>query len=369
MLWSNTYRRPVSDILNVQREIAGAIAGTIEATLTDKEREDLGTTREIDPAAYRATLIGWNLVNKVDETNLREAIKKFQRAIDIDPTYAEGYVGLAQAHLLNTVFGWASFQDAEPLIRRAVNEALNLDDRHSRAHTVRGALAMMHDWDWEAAERDLDQALAINPNNAEAHLWFSPLYTILGRPEAGVEAARLSVELDPLNGYHHLNYGWTLVYTHRFEEAREVLQATKSLHPGIAAWAHNHLGLLAMAEGNFDQACVECDEAFALLEGAAEHVIWACCGRAFALNGRTEEARDLLDRMVTQAEQRYVDPMSLALLYEGLGDIDQTIAMIRKAQDEKSPQVFMMSLESWSDALLDDPRFAELMERMNYPEL
>jgi TolB-like protein len=367
ILWSNIYRRPVSDILNVQNEIAGAIARAIQVALTDQESTQLSTSREIDPEAFKATLIGWNQVNKVTKTSLIEAIQQFQRAIDIDPTYAEGYAGLAMAHWYKVLGGWSSFQETYPLIQAAVKRTLEIDGGHSTGNTVQGILLKAYDWDWEAAEQAFDRALAANPNNAETYLWLSPLYTVTGQKEAAVSAARRTVELDPLNGFYHVNLGWVLMYNQQYSEAHDVLQATIRLHPGSATWAHNHLALLASFQGNLDEACEECDEAFSLLGENEDHLVWAVCGGIIAQNGRYDEAKALADSMTAQAERRYVDPFSLAIIHDGLGEIDLAINMLKRAQDEKSPAAFGLNIENWTDALKADPRFDELMKRMNYP--
>jgi serine/threonine-protein kinase len=367
MLWSDTYRRPVSDILKVQNEIAEAIAEAVEVVLSDQESAELKEAREIDPEAYKAILSGWSLLNKLDEASINESILQFQSAIDIDPTFAEGYVGLARAYLWKALFGWSSFQEAQPLIQAGVDQALRIDDRDWKALTIRGSMLQFYHWDWEGAEQSYSRALAANPNYSEAQWWLASLLTIMGERKEAVAAAKRSVELDPLNGYNHLNLGWTLYFNGRPDEARSVLQATRRLHPYLAMWASNHLAFVAAGQGDLDEACKECDEAFRLMEGQEEHIIWAVCGGIYAHNGRRDEAQALADSMTAHAKRRFVDPFSLALIHDGLGDLDQAIAMLKKAQDEKSPQVWGMNIENWSPELQADPRFDELMQRMNYP--
>jgi len=367
MIWSDTYRRDVRDMLNVQGEIASAIARKIEVALTPEESAHLARRREVDPEAYKAVLLGWHSLNEASRSSVGNAVVQFQRAIDLDPTYAEAYAGLSIVHSWRALASHGYPQEEFPLARAAALRSLELDDGQAAGHVALAHILEDYDWDWAGTEREYRQAIALNPSSADAHTSLASFLIVMGRHEEGLTAARRAVELDPLSFFVKLNLGWCQVYARQFKEAIHVLRAMQRLDPEPDYWVHNHLAWCYMMKGMGAQACAEGEEAFRLA-GTTEQVIMSTCARVFGLFGRQDEARAIIAQLEGLAEQQYVDPYNLAFAYDGLGDIDRAVSLLEQGYAEKSPSIYSVRIEFWTDALRADPRFQDIVRRMNYPE-
>jgi len=367
MVWSDTYRRPVKDVLNVQGSIANAIASKIEVALTPEEQAQLTRSREVDPAVYKAVLLGWNAVHKLSQASLSEAAGQFQRAIDLDPTYAEAYAGLSSAHACRALAGYGSPQEEFPLARAAAQRSLELDADLAAGHLALAEVLMEYDWDWAGAEREYRRALALDSSNADAHTYFASFLIAMGRDDEGLTAARQAVDIDPLNGLANLNLAWCLILSRRFDEAIDVLHTTQRRFPEIGFWAHNHLAWCYMMKGMGTQACAEGTEALRLVDND-EQVVMSTCARVYGLFGRKDEALVIIGRMEGLAKQQYVDPYCLAFAYDGLGDTDQAVDLLEHGFTGKSPSMYTINIELWTDALKADPRFQDIVRRLKFPE-
>jgi TolB-like protein/Tfp pilus assembly protein PilF/predicted Ser/Thr protein kinase len=365
LIWSNTYRQPLREVQQVQGRIATDIAGQLDAPVTPAERSQLTVTSQIDPEAYKSVLIGWNEVAQLDPESVRDAIAAFRKAIDIDPTYAEAYAGLAGAHYWRAIAGYGSPHEEFPLSRAAASKAIAMDERNAHGHAELANVLLSYDWDWDGAGREFRRALELNPSNATFHADIAGFLTAMRQQDEAVAEARRAVELDPLTGYWRIMLAWTLFYNDRAHEAIDVLETTLRLYPELAGWAYNHLALSHLKLGQGEAACAAYDSA--LVHSPDEPVLIAGSAHVYGRFGRTADARRMIAELESKQAEGYVDPWCFAFAYDGLGDIDRAATWLETCHEERSPSIWGMNFEVWTDEFKADPRYQAVLAKMNYP--
>ena len=363
-LWAETYDRDLRDILALQSEVARTVAQQIKVTLTRQEQTRLAATHPVNPGAHDAYLKGRYYLNKWTEEGFKKGIEHFQQAIDLDPTYAPAYAGLADCYSLVAGFGLRPPKDAFPLAKAAARKALELDETLAEAHAALGQIKFQFDWDWFGAEQELKRAVELNPSSSNAHLNYNVYLAVMGRSDESIAEARRALDLDPLTPTLSLQLGWILYYARRHDESIAQLRKTLELAPKLA-WANTELGWNYAEKRMYPEAVAECQKAIEQLP--EEQVTLGSCGRVYGLAGKRSEALDLLAKLKRMSEQRYVDPYNIAWLCDGLKDNNLTMEWLERAYKEHSASLFGLKMEIFSDSLRSDPRFQDLLRRMNFP--
>src|ERR1700687_5602590 len=197
-IWGDQYHRKVSDILAVQEEISEVISAKLKVQLTREEKDRLGKRYTENVEAYRFYLKGRYHWNKFHPSSLRRTIEYFEQAIEIDPTYALAYAGLADSYYrLSNVY--APTRDAMPKAKAAAMKALEIDETVSEAHAALGLIRMFYEWDWLGAREEFARAIEINPNNATAHKRFGLYFNLFERFEEAMQELGLAFAMDPLS--------------------------------------------------------------------------------------------------------------------------------------------------------------------------
>ncbi len=199
-LWAETFERNSSDVLALQAELASAIASAINVRLTPGEQSRLSAAPTVDPGAHDAYLKGRFFFNRPSDENLQKAIVQFNEAIKLSPNFAPAYSGLSDAYT------WAAYNegfirasDAKPLAKAAAERAVQLDSLSAEAHTSLGVYLAWFDYDWVGGERELRQAIALNPSYAYAHDQLNQLLGIIGRFDEAIAEGQRAIALDPLS--------------------------------------------------------------------------------------------------------------------------------------------------------------------------
>src|SRR6185312_2363384 len=185
-MWAETYDRDVSDLLGLEREVARDIALQIGHRIA----QNSSTPTKFSAAAHEDYLRGRFYWNKRTEPAIRKGIEYFQKAIDQEPNYALAYAGLADSHIMLANWGFAAPLDAYPKAKTAALKALDLDDELAEAHTSLAYTTLLYDWDWVNAEKRFRKAIAVNPNYASAHHFYSICLMTAGRYKEAVAEIR-----------------------------------------------------------------------------------------------------------------------------------------------------------------------------------
>lgn len=361
-LWVETYERDVRDVLELQSEIAQAIARKIQIKTSPAEQTRLTPRPPVNLGAFDDYLQGRYLYyNKRTEENLLKAIEYFQSAIRKDQNYALAYVGLADSYnaLGSVQIGSLPPLEARQHAEEAAARALELDSGLAEAHVALGSVYHFN-WNWAAAEKEFKLAIDLNPNYANAHSAYASFLMSKGRAEESIAASNRSRELDPFSLSISAQRGFLLENARRYDEAIEQLRRVIAMDQNHYQ-AHWFLGHTYAANGQFDEAVAASEKAVSL--SARTPGALGVLGLVYGLAGRKGEAIKVLNELLALNKRRYVTPAALANVYIGLGDKDQAFAWLDKACQERSNYVAYLKVFPIVDPLRSDPRFDELLRR------
>ncbi len=366
-IWSEDYQREVRGILTLQREMAQAIAHQIRIQLTPQQQARVSSGRVVNPEAYEAYLKGRSFITSdfLTPQQLRTAQGYFEKSIQKDPGFALGYVGLADCYVYLALFDQISPERGYRPAEEALHKALELDDSIGEAHATLALLKWRHDWDWTAAEREFDNAIALAPNFGCAHLNRSYYLSWKGRrTEAMAELAK-SRELDP--GYSFDNTESAAYYQSRdyqglVEASRRAVASNPNEWP-----VYYFLGVGYEGSGKRAQAIPAYQKALEMSDGDPDPT--AALAHAYAVTGRRAEAEKILHELERRSKSVYVSPYIIATIYAGLGDKDRAFGFLEKAYQERCWDIaWFLKADLRIDNLRSDPRFQALLQRVGLPQ-
>ncbi len=360
-LWAESYEYDFANIIALQSEIARAIASAIRIKLTPADHHRLTNQHPAKTEAYHAYLKGRYFWNKRTVEGFQKGIEYFEQAIQIDPDYAQAYVGLADCYNLLYDYDLAAPGAAAPKARTAAITALSLDKTLPEAHVSLGFVRARYDWDWQGAEREFKEALELNHNDAIAHHWYALHLAMMGRFDEALSEITEALELDPLSLIINTNKGWILYFARRYDEAERQLTRTLELDPNFMS-AFVKLGWVYEQKGLYPQALEAFQRALSLTKDDANVI--GLIGNAHALFGNRKEALNILDKLKADSQQKYISSYWIAVLYASLDEKDQAIYWLDKAIEERSGGVVWLKVEPKLDKLRSDPRFAERLRRV-----
>jgi tetratricopeptide (TPR) repeat protein len=360
-MWTENYERDLRDIMVLQDDVARQIADAIQVKLTPQEQARLADAHPVSPQAHEAYLKGRYLFSKRTDQGMEKSLGYLQRAIDLDSRYALAYAGLADSYIVLAGYGLLRPNKAYPNAEQAAKKALEIDDTLAEAHTALGFALSCYDRDWRTAERELRRAIELNPNYATGHVWYGDHLANLGRAEPAIAEFKLARDLDPLSLIVNAALGRVLRDGRHFDEAVEQCRKTLELEPNFA---HGHwcLGLAYLGKARHNDAIIEFQKARALGEGPV--VLWSL-GYGYAVAGKKAEARGVLRELRRQSRDGYVSPYFTAGIYAGLGEKDHAFEWLDKAYEQRD--WMQLKLDPFLDSLRSDPRFHELLRRVNLP--
>lgn len=357
-LWSERYDRGSGDILDLQEEIARAIAEALRFRFSTDSPSPL---HRHDAQAYETYLEGRYHSSRRTPTGLLQGIRCFEEAIARDPHLAPAWGALAFNYLLRELWAGGDHHRALDEARRAAREALRLDPCSAEGSIALGTVSALLDYDWTAGESHFRHGLAANPQHAGLHLFYSAqILAPLGRfTEAELHTLH-ACELDPFSAVPAAALGIHFVFTRRPDRAEIACSRALELDPAYP-WAHWALGHVRLQQGRFDAARDEFLKVPAVLGGGL-------VGYCFARSGCSDQTRRLL---CTFEDSETSDRLSLsyqaAILHLGLGDPDRAIARLERARAQRSLCVQWVAVDPVWDAIRDDSRFAILLQSMNIP--
>jgi serine/threonine-protein kinase len=291
---------------------------------------------------------------------MASAQEEFQRAIDLDPTYAEAHAGLALAYCSRAGLRTMPPADAYASARVAAMRAIALDDTCADAHVALGTVLFLSEWDWLGAERSFTRALDLNPAHTEARLAYGRLLDALGRGDAALGHKRRALEHDPLSPHVHLEICQSYWHQRRYEDAIEWANKALAIDPQHLL-AREFLAGAYWALGDFDRHMAENlkhAEAYGVSREALEPL-----RRTYAAGGRPAVARATIEQ--AQATAGGVPDLQLAVLNGEVGDLDLAFHHLHRAIDARDPCLVHLAVAPQWDPLRADPRFAACLTRMH----
>ncbi len=363
-LWAETYDRDLGDVLKLQGEVAGAIAQQVRAQLTPEQQAQLRSGEQaVNPAAYDAYLKGrLYFVNEYNNPDsLRKAQRDFEDSLQKDPNFALAYAGLADTYVYLAFAGALPKESAYRTARQALAKAVQLDESIGETYDTLGVLSWRFDWDWDAADREFNRAIALAPSYSCAHEDRAIFLAFAGRrAEALAEIAKID-QLD----YGVSSAGAESTAYYELRDYPRLIDASKRsllLDPNDSS-QHHFLGVGYEATGKLPEAISEYQKAMELSHGSPGAAV--ALAHVYSAAGRKAEADKILRDLLRKSKQTSPSPYAMATIYAGLGENDKAFEFLEKAVSEKSLDI---SYSIKSDLLLDDlrpdPRFQDLLHRM-----
>ena len=371
-LWGEQYNRKLMDILAVQEEIATEISEKLRFKLTGEDKLRLTKRYTQNSEAYQLYLLGRYHWLKKTPDGFNKGIEYFQKAIEKDQNYAPAYAGLAACYnnLANWNFALMPPREAWAKAKAAAEKALRIDDELASAHASLALVAYTWEWDWSRAEKEFKRALELDPGSSSTYdpspsstyHWYSHYLMTMGRTEDSFRAFRRALELDPVDTANTSHQGWHYLYIRQYDRAIEPLQKTIEMNPTFlpAQW---YLGLAFEQKGAFQDAITQFQNCARITAGRPSML--ALLGHAYAAASRRSEAEAILQQLSVLSKQRYVPSYPIATIYAALGQKEEAFSWLEKAYEERDSWMDYLGLDPRLDGLHSDPRFADLLRRMN----
>ena len=358
-LWAESYERDLGDVLALQREVARAIAREIKVAVTTTEETRLASARRVNPETYEAYLKGMFHLNKMTPEGTEKGLDYLRQAIEKDPADPLAYAGLACGYSI-IGHGPAPSPEALPRAKAAALKALELDETLAEAHAALAEVKLYYDWDWAGAEQAFQRALELNPNLAEAHGHYAWYLVLLGRLDEGLAEMKRAQELDPLAPIYSAWLGQQYWGAGQYEEAIDEARKSLELNPDFPIGLYV-LGAVYATKGMYEEAIAEHQKVGAV----APDWGWGL-GHTYALAGQRDEALNVLAELGEEYQQR--NAWGVAEIYAALGEKDEAFRWLEAGYEYRHNWIPWMGWNPNYESLRDDPRFGDLLRRLNLPE-
>jgi TolB-like protein/class 3 adenylate cyclase/Flp pilus assembly protein TadD len=360
-LWANTFDEKFTDVFAVQDAISQKVADALALRLSGEENKRLTRRYTENVEAYQLYLTGRYHWNKLTPPEITKSIEFFKKAIELDPTYALAYFGLADAYRSLAPTSEVPSKDTLPQAQAAATKALELDETLAEPHATLAFIHTWYDWDWSGAEREAKRAIELNPNWSFGHIAYAQMLSVTGRSDEAIAEGAHAVELDPLSLIINALNGYHLHLARRDDEAIARLKKTVELDSNF--WiAHQFLGMAYIEKKMYPEAISEFSQAVKLSGGNSEPL--ALNGYASVLSGDTAKGRAVLQELKSLESQRYVPPSNLALLSYVLGEKDEAFSWLEKAYQDRDIRLCRLKVDSKWDSMRSEPRFVEILKRI-----
>ncbi len=363
-VWAESYERDLRDVLTLQSEVACAIAREIQVKLTPQEQAFFEKARAVDPEAYEAYLKGRYHWNRRSEEGFERAARYFQQAVTKDADYAAAYAGLADCASLAGWWGFVSPEEGSGKGKALALKALELDDSLSEAHCSLGLSLLHYDLDFLGADREFRFALRLNPENVTAAEWYAVSLGVMGRFNESIAEILRAVRLDPSSAILTTVAGMLFHLARRFNESVDICRKALELMPNfsLATWT---LAASLVEQGRAETAVAEMMKLVRVTNRMPLHLFML--GHCYARANRREDALRLLQELRDLSKDRYVSPYWLAIIHTSLNEKDGAFHWLEAAFREHSDWMPYTKHWAWNDPLRSDPRFDDLLRRMNFP--
>ena len=359
-LWSDEYEGDTKDIFAVQDEIARAMVGVLQLKLTGPVGAPLVQRSTGSPEAHELYLRGRYFFARRDSASLRKARDYFERAIQMDSSYALAWSGLSDAYSHTGVFGYVPYRAVYGKAKAAALRALALDSMRAEAHTSLAFIVLFYEWDWRTAGREFDRALALDPRYPDTHLFRGWYFVATNRMDDAVREVQSAVDLDPFSVVNNARLASVLFYAHRYNEAAAQSRRLIELD------STNVVGRVELGRADVQLGhCVEALTAFQRGPELPAPPFRGLLGWAYARCGQRAQALAQLSHLETERKQgQVVSHYDCAMIYAGLGDTDRAFAELDSAYAERTWAMLLLTVDPTFDGLRADPRFGRLLKKV-----
>lgn len=360
-VWAESYERELRHVLSLQAEVAQAVAREVDVQLTPLERQGFAHRRQVEPEVFLLDLEGRHFVARRTEDGFRHALDCFQRAIQLDPTFAPAHAGLAEAYAMLGNYGIAPPREVHAPARAAAERALELDPGLAEARRTLALLRWQFEFDWAGAEEEYRRALALGPHSALVHWWHGTFYGVQGRFEECRSEHERALALDPLALNVVAVMGWMLYFARRHREALSFYRRVLEVDPDhlMGRW---FLGEALIELGEWGEGLRELETAVTLSKRGSRFLGYL--GYALGRAGRPKEARALLRELGQRRGAGYVPAYFVALVHAGLGESEGALDELERAWEERDTMLRDLRVDPPWQLLHGSARYRELLRRV-----
>ncbi|MEP7149900.1 MAG: winged helix-turn-helix domain-containing protein [Acidobacteriota bacterium] len=360
-LWADQYDERSTDIFALQDSISARVASALRATLGNRTTKNYTDDLE----AYQLFSKGKFHSARLVLPEVQKGIAYFEQAINIDPSYALAYVELANTYRSMLLTNDARPREVVPKAKAYALKAAELDNSLSEAHTALAVISFWYDFDPETAERHHLRALELDPNSSQSHFAYAHLLSNTGRHDKALAEIKRARELDPVSLVTNALEGQILFFAGKDDEALRVLTATAEMDKNF--WlAPLFMSRIYLKKGMLDEAVDSATTAAELTRGNSEAI--ATVGYAHAVAGRIDAARKVIRDLENRSATRYVPSYGLAAIYSALGERDKALDLLERSFAERDALMVFLKVDLKWDNMRSEPRFIELMRKMNFTE-
>ena len=368
-IWGRQFRYPISDLPRAQDELAAAILDKLKLRMNSADETRLAKSATDNSEAYQLYLQGRYHWNQRTSAGIRKSVEFFQQATEKDPNFALAYVGLADAFNMGNNLGVFTSRESSPEARAAATKALVLDPRLGEAHAILGQVKSHYDFDFPGAQREFLKAIELNPNYANAHLYYAGGYlTPMGRHAEAVAEMKKALQLDPLSSALNNYMGMTYLLAGDYQRSVQQLQHTIDLDPTFPL-AHFFLASCLTEIGKYEQAIDQMQKAELLGGGGAEQAAAVAAEflKAFRTGGPSGYWQKNLE-LTLKYDQGGTGAFELAGAYARVGDKEKAFEWLDKSYEEKVADITLIRYLPNFKSLRGDPRFSALLKRVGLPD-
>jgi TolB-like protein/DNA-binding winged helix-turn-helix (wHTH) protein/Tfp pilus assembly protein PilF len=358
-LWSHDYDYPVKDFLNVEDDVAKAVAQEMRVRLTSQQQADLTQPRPVNPEAFDAYLQGYYFFQRPTDKDTDMAAKYFERATQLDPSYALAWVGLSRARNWQVNTGLIPAEEGHRLARQAVERALALNPNLAAAHAQTGRIKQQVDFDWAGADASFQRALVLEPGNPENVELAAFSAALLGRLDEALQLNRRAVDLDPLNAKSWGDgLAWTEFFMGQLDEAAADSRKALALSPDV--WSsHSLLSQIYIMQGRPQDALPEIelvrfDEVRAFLYPMASYAL-----------GREKESDAALSELIAKYHEG--GAYQIADVYAFRNQSDKAFEWLDRAYAQRDGGLIGTKVDPLLKSLHNDPRFSAFLKKIHLP--
>lgn len=368
--WTKDFDSNLGDAISLETEVARAIAAEIESALGERpQMQDVALSR-VQPEAYDAYLRGRFESSMMTEEGLKHGISAFQQALSLDPHCAPSWAGLAAAYDRGANMGLLAPRDAFPKSKKAALRAIEIDPSYPSAHVFLADVILTMDWNWTEAEQQIQQALALNPNDPYAHVWYGLYFALSGKYDRARGELDRAAELDPLSTEWLFDAAVVSYHEGLLDDAEMKLNQALNINPNHGL-ARGMLAHVYERQGKYARAVEQSSMALRLAgESAADTALTQTYVTSGYAAAKEAELREDIVFWKGVSKKQYASAYRIATDYAQLGDKEHTIEWLQRALDERDVKALCLKMgkDDVFASVSGDPRYQALLEKLNYPQ-
>jgi serine/threonine-protein kinase len=361
-LWGQAYNKKLSNLIALQGEVARDVVRELRLKPSGTDKQKLAKNHTENVEAYQLFLNGRFHQRKLTTPEIKKGIAYLQQAIDTDPSYALAYTEISRAYTALALAGDMNPGEVLPKAKAAAQRAVEIDDALAEAHCSLGSVFFWYDWNWKEAEEHFIRALELDPNSSIAHFGYADFLSKMERPEEALAEIKRAREIEPFSPFINTFEAWFLA-AGQPDAAMERVRIAIDLDPNFF-FAHWIAAEIYKGKKMYPESIAESK----LAKSLSPHQTWSDVGLAYTFveTGQRNEARAILNQMLRLSESRWVPPYHIALVYNALGETDQSLAWLEKGYQHRDPKMALLKKEERWKNLRGDPRFQDLLRRVGF---